>query len=389
MDIPSRFTVSIKPESLKSRLNKITFKPGSTVRLKVIGLKGDRALIDFGAFRATADMQVPVTLGAELQAKVLESGAQLKLVVIKVEPKDTASSDQRLNRLGGRTAEDFRKISTDLRQILNQTLEVHGGRAIPLAIRNILNSIHAYFEPFELREIITKLIPRIQASVENSGIFFEKTLADVISTVLEDPEAASKQKIDKLPEVRSVLARDLKSNLIMLQHLSEDKEVLTKFFSPKVLAALRGIIDTLLNDITQQQGRAVKHMDAGEPTQIFTFDLPLKEGTQAATLKIFYEKKRRTGSKKRFQISLLLSMDRLGEIRTDFFLIENDLVITFFVKEPSTKVKIEENYMQLQELLNSFFDQIQFNVMVSKKKVMDFKRKNVLIASDKKVDLRI
>ncbi len=389
MDISSQFTVSIKPDSLKSPLNKIAYKPGSTIRLKVIELRGDRALIDFGAFRATADIKSPVMLGDELQARVLESGKQLKLRVIHIEPKDPLSDDRMLNRLETLSGQDFKKVTTDLRQILSQAIESHGGRAIPHEIRYILNSLNTYFEPFELKEIITKLIPRIQAYVENSGIFFEKTLERIISILLENSEAASKKDLKDSPEVKTVLARNLKANLSMLQHLTENEEVLKRFFSPKALVSLKNIIDTLLSNITHQQGRAGGQLDSAEPFQVFTYTLPLKEDEQPARLKVYYQKKQKSGPNQGYRISLMLSMDRLGDLRTDFFLLDKDLTITFFVKEDPVKAKIQENFLELQELLHGFFNQLRLKVNVSEKKVTDFDREDFQGAGDRQVDLRV
>ena len=63
MDISSQITVAIKPELYQFVLKTSSFKPGSTLTLKVVELRGDRALIDFGQFRATADIKIPVALG--------------------------------------------------------------------------------------------------------------------------------------------------------------------------------------------------------------------------------------------------------------------------------------------------------------------------------------
>ncbi len=389
MDISSQFTVSMKPDSLKSPLNKIAYKAGSTIRLKVIELRGDRALIDFGAFRATADIKIPVMLGDELQARVLESGKQLKLRVINIEPKDPLSNDRMLNRLETLSGQDFKKVSTDLRQILSQAIESHGGRAIPHEIRYIFNRLNTYFEPFELKEMITKLVPRIQAYVENSGIFFEKALERIISTLLENSEAASNKDLNNSPEVKTVLARNLKANLSMLQHLTENEEVLKRFFSPKALVSLKNIIDTLLSNITHQQGRAGGQLDSAEPFQVFTYTLPLKEEAQPARLKVYYQKKQKSGPNQGYRVSLMLSMDRLGDLRTDFFLLDKDLTITFFVKEDPVKAKIQENFLELQELLHGFFNQLQLKVNVSEKKVTDFDREDFQGAGDRQVNLRV
>jgi hypothetical protein len=207
--------------------------------------------------------------------------------------------------------------------------------------------------------------------------------------VLVEKDGGSTRYLADQTEVKAVFNRDLKPNLLLLQQFAEDNTTLQKIFDPKTLANLKSTIDTLLGDITQQQGRAVNQLDSADPFQVFTYSLPSKEGAQQAKLKIYYEKKQKSGSQKRFQISLFLSMDQLGDIRTDFLLVENDLSITFFVTEPSTKVTIQENYSKIQKLLSSLFDQIQLKVKVSEKKVRDFDRPEVETASDKRVDIRI
>ena len=174
-----------------------------------------------------------------------------------------------------------------------------------------------------------------------------------------------------------------------LKFLMEDKEALQKFFTPRALTTLNNSINSLLSDITHQQGRAVAQLDSAEPFQVFSYVLPLKEGEQTARLKVYYQKKQKSGANKGFRISLLLSLDRLGDLRTDFFLLDKDLTITFFVKEDSVKVKIQENFLELQELLQVFFNQILLKVIVSEKKVTDFDHEDLQISGDRRVDLRI
>ena len=115
MEVSSQITVSIKPDLIKSFPSN-TFRPGSFHRLKVLELKGDRALIDFGQFRATADIRVPVTLGEELLVKVLESGKQLKLSVLNSEHKNPLSADMLTYRVGSLTDERFKNIQIDLKK---------------------------------------------------------------------------------------------------------------------------------------------------------------------------------------------------------------------------------------------------------------------------------
>ncbi len=389
METKSQITVAVKPEFYKSKLKMGALEPGSTLKLKIIELKGDRALIDFGNFRTTADIKIPVTLGEELMVRVLEAGKLLKLGVINADQKDPLSAELSGQRLKAPPDENLNKVGNDLSRILNQVADPSGGKKIPSSIFNILVNLNAYFEPFELKEIISELLPRLKSHFENSGIFFEKSLERIISQVLEEKDGGSTKSLADISGVKAVFNRDLKPNLLLLQHFIEEKETLQKIFGPRTLAVLKGAIATLLSDITRQQGRAVSQLESGDPFQVFTYTLRLKEGDQPAKLKVFYEKKQKSGSKKGFQISLLLSMDRLGDVRTDFFLLGNDLNITFYVTEPSAMIEIQENYQELDELLHDLFDQIQLKVRVSEKRVKDFDRPDVQMTGNRRVDLRI
>jgi len=389
MEINSQITVSVKPEFYKSKLKMGALEPGSTLKLKIISLNGDRALIDFGNFRATANIKIPVTLGEEMMVRVLEAGRQLKLGIITPDQKNPMSPERMGHHLETLPAENLDKIQKDLMQVLNQSLDSSGGKKTPQSIFNVLANLNTYFEPFELKEIIAELLHRLKSHFENSGIFFEKALEKVILQALGEKDAGTIKSLANLPEVKAVFSRDLKPNLLLLQQFIENKETLQKIFDPKALTILKSSINTLLADITGQQGRAVNQRESADPFQVFTYTLPLKEGSQAAKLRIYYEKKQKSGPKKGFQISLFLSMERLGDIRTDFYLLENDLNITFFVTESSTQIKIQENYSELRELLDSLFDQIQLKIKVSETKVRDFDRPIVQIAGDRQVDLRI
>ena len=389
MDIASQITVSMKPELSKSLLNVNAVKAGSILKLKIIALKGDRALIDFGKFRATADIKIPVTLGEELRVRVLEAGKQLKMSVISPEPKNPLATEILPDRFEAPDADRLKKVQADLKQIFNQALVSQTDESIPKFINNILSRLNAYFEPIALTESVTKLIPHLKAKLENSGVFFEKYLENSILKSLRNQESVTPKQPADLPEVKNIIERDFKANLMALKFIMEDKEALQKFFGPKSLTTLNSSINSLLSDISQQQGRAAGQLDSAEPFQVFSYALPIKEGRQQARLKVYYQKKQDTDANNGFRISLLLSMDRLGDLRTDFFLLDKDLTITFFVKEDPVEFKIRENFPELQDLLHGFFNQILLKVMVSEKKVMEFDHEDLQVSGDKKVDLRI
>ena len=88
--------------------------PGSTLKLKILELRGDRALIDFGNFRATADVKIPVTLGEELRVKVLASGEQLKMVVIRPEAENPLATERLPGRLETPAADSLEKVQAEV-----------------------------------------------------------------------------------------------------------------------------------------------------------------------------------------------------------------------------------------------------------------------------------
>ena len=389
MDVTSQITVSLKPELTKSSFDQNTLKPGNILKLKILELRGDRALIDFGNFRATADIKVPVIRGQELRVKILESGRQLKMGVLKPEYKNPTEMDAVSSRKENPAEVSLKKAQTDLRQIIDQIREPVVGKLDNQSIVNVLNRLNSHFEPIDLTNTITTLVSRLKSYLENSGIFFEKSLEQSLLNSFGSAESVSPKQLAELPEIKHILDRDLKANLLALKFLIDDKEGLQRLFNPRVLASFQNSINSLLSDIIQQQGRAVGQMDTMESSLVFEYLLPLDPEGQSARLKVYYQEKHNSTAKKGFRISLLLSMDRLGDLRTDFFLLDNDLTITFYVQKDSVRDRFRQNLAELQELLVGSFNQILMKVVVSEKKVSDFDHEDIRDPGDRQVDLRI
>ena len=389
MEIPSQITVAIKPDMHRAVLSMDLFKPGSILRLKILELTGDRALVDFGRFRTMADVKIPVMLGEELLVKVQEFGPQLKLSILSPDQIKTLTTDS-MGRSGGYlTAENFKNILADLKPILNQSLAPQSAVSLPIPILNIFKTLNLHFESFDLSKLAAEIMPRLKAYIENSGMFFEKFLESAIAKSSNNAESETTKHMTGFTESAAFAARDLKANLMALRNFAENEASLLKILDSRSLSTLRCTVDALLADIEQQQGRAAKQLDTTEPFQVFNYALPLKDANQTAGLKIYYQKKSKTSAKKGIQISLLLSMNRLGDLRTDFFLLEKDLTVTFFVKDRHTKTELREHYSELQELLRPFFDQLFLRVVVSEKKIKDFDHEEIHIDGDRRVDLRI
>ena len=389
MDIASQITVSLKTDSAKSFVNQSTLNPGTVLKLKILDLRGDRAVIDFGNFRATADIKVPVVRGQELQVKILETGRQLKMGVLNPGHRDLISTETGSSRTDHPIEVNLKKAQTDLKQIITQAGGASAAKFSENSIVNIFKSLTTYYEPIDLTKEITSIVSRLKSYLENSGTFFEKSLEHLLLNSIGSTDPLPSKHLANLPAIKHLFGRDLKANLLALNVLIEGREELQKLFPLRVLASLKNSIRILLKDIIQQQGRAIARMDTLDPSPVFEYLLPLESEGQTAKLKVYYQEKRDSASKKGFRISLLLSMDRLGDLRTDFLLLDDDLTVTFFVQKNSIKDTIQQNIPELQKLLEGSFDQILMKVVVSEKKVSDFDSDHFQPAGDRQVDLRV
>lgn len=173
MDITSQITVSLKPELAKSSFDQNTLKPGTILKLKILELRGDRALIDFGNFRATADIKVPVIRGQELRVRILESGSQIKMGVLRPEHKNPTEVDAVSSRKENPAEVSLKKAQTDIRQIIDQVRESQTSKLENQSIINILNRLNYYFQPVDLTKTITVLMSQLKSYLENSGVFLK------------------------------------------------------------------------------------------------------------------------------------------------------------------------------------------------------------------------
>ena len=77
MDIPSLIKMIFDPQLNRSAWAQEMIKAGDVFRLKIIEVRDQHhALIDFGKFRAMAEVQFPVKPGAELMVKVTGTEGQ-------------------------------------------------------------------------------------------------------------------------------------------------------------------------------------------------------------------------------------------------------------------------------------------------------------------------
>ena len=390
MDISSLLHAILDPRLNRSAWFQEIVKTGDVFKIKVIEVRDNhRAWVDLGKFRALAEVKFPVKAGAELLVKVSDTDGQLRLQVVEPDSKGTTGRKNVLGRLEIISFDVFNKIESDIKQAARQVLNLPGKQLPPEHIHRALVALDSHLESIDLSKTGTKLLPLLKSYVENAGFFFEKKIADAINQLVERSGVEFPKELIRSPQIKMILAKDLKPILFMIREYFESQDSISKFLNTRSLNSFKGGVDMLLADISNQQARAAHKLESPDPYHVFSFTLPIKDDQHKAKLKFYYPKKNKNGSKAGFKISLLLNMDKIGEVRTDFFLIKKELSITFFVSDNNCKIKFEENLDAINDQLTPFFDYLVLKTVVSAKKIQDFHHEDLDFGSDKQIDLRI
>ena len=270
--------------------------------------------------------------------------------------------------------------------MLGRDANLFKGEKLPPNIKNALLKIHSHFEPLNISSNISRLIPQLKSYIENSGIYFEKKLENTIENILSSFEKISVKQLSQIPEIKDILNKDLKPNLVIFKEFFSNKEIVDKSSEKREIENIRSSIDRIINDIESQKNLAITRKESTDQPQVFTHTLNLSKDEQKAKLKIYYKKKK-GDLKKGIRLSLLLSMYRMGEVRTDFFNVKSDLNITFFVTNEKAKNIIEDNIEKIKEELSRIFGNLVINVIVSERKIAQFSSEDLALSNSKMVDL--
>lgn len=165
--------------------------------------------------------------------------------------------------------------------------------------------------------------------------------------------------------------------------------LMLKVLGTKNLEAIKSTVERLLAEMVAQQGDTNVRHDRLESAHALTYALPLEENNQRARLKIYYSKKNKGKSEEGFKVSLLLAMDKIGQIRTDFLLMDKDLNITFFVNDRKIKEYVDNNSEEILGSLRAHFKRLTLNVIISENEIEEFEIKNPGVMSAGIVDLRV
>ena len=369
-------------------LEKDALKVGDKLLGKVLKIKhSGKVLIDFGRFRALARTQFPVREGDVIDVKVLEKGTPIKLG-LNIPAQEISQQAKKILRLIEFPSENaLEKLQGETKKILNHDNGIFKGRTVPIYVKDILTKIAAHFGPMHMGKSSSKLSAQLKSYIENSGIFFEKKMEKVIIKSFEAHEKLSPKALGQSSEIRDIIKNDLKPNILILKDFLDRQALIYKILGTKNLETVKNTVEKLLTEMVAQQGDTTVRHDRLESAHALTYALPLEESDQSAKLKVYYSKKKKGKSEAGFKVSLLLVMNKIGQIKTDFFLMNKDLNITFFVEDHKIKAYIDDHFEKITGALKNHFKRLTLNVIISEEEIEHFHLKDPEVLSDGILDL--
>ncbi|MCF8131145.1 MAG: hypothetical protein K9N10_21755 [Deltaproteobacteria bacterium] len=136
-------------------------------------------------------------------------------------------------------------------------------------------------------------------------------------------------------------------------------------------------------------GNSAKTAPKFDAAQIITFSLPLPEESGRGKLKVFYPKNRKNDEDEGFKMSLLLQLRNIGDVRSDFFLINKNLGITFFLNDRKIEKIIRNDMDVVKKSLEPLFSRVAIDVVVSEKEVQEFEIEQLLVDDVRLIDLKV
>lgn len=393
MEIGPAKGITLYDEAAGRAAEAAALAPGDRLRARVVEvLSGGRALVDFGRFRAVAELAFAAAAGEEFTVRVVETRGRLELAVV---PAPGGAGDAPASRpldppLAAGVFEKFQHLLGALGGRLADAPE--GGSPAAAALAQTVGRLTALFAALRPQDGAAALAERLRSLCACSGLFFEKDLEQALRLggggTAADEASHPAEGGGKAP-VRLVLDRDLKPHLAALRELLEAGAAAQRpGVRARDAARLARSAADMLAGITRQQELIAARRDDPDPFQVMHFNLPPAEGMRRAALKIGYPKRRGRRAGIGFRAALLLDLDRIGPTRVDLLQVERDLRIAFFVARHEVREAVEAGIDALKTLLAPLFSTVAVSASVSERRIARFDAEDFPPAGDRRLDVR-
>jgi len=401
MNVQAQIEFFIQSELQKLFAHQKELTPGQRLTGRVVETRpAGEALIDFGSFRAVARVAFPVTKGEVLPVTVLEQGDRLRLALVTPGSPggEVREIEPTLVRFSPPSVEFFVRLLEEGLPKLGDS-----SRPLPAPVREAVTRLVARLDPVDPAVAVARLPQLLKQVVEHSGALLEKNVAQAIERVLAAiPEGGSPPAapVGRWPGVSAAVTADLKPDLLLLRDFLAEAGQIQSPTSPQVqpqratatwAAELRQGVESMLTASSGQQREAMASYAEGRPP-VFHFTLPLSGSTRPVRLKVYFPKKKGQRGRQGFRLSLLLDLERLSAVRSDFFLIENALSVTLYVRSRETAELFHQHLPTLQTALRTFFSRLALAVEVSEQQIATFDTEDLpegTPGDNRRVDLRI
>jgi len=257
------------------------------------------------------------------------------------------------------------------------------------SLKTVLAKIEQILQPAMLSGSVEDLASRIKAFVLASGIYFEKHMESALKNLDSRHGPIDFHELAKHPAIRGLMAKDIKPNLLVLNTLLDSLSLKLPARASNFIVSVKKVVEQVLSNIGEQQLIAMEKPSEPENFQLFLHHLLFEELDKDARLKVYYRKKGRREANQQPRLSLMVEMDCLGSVRTDFWMVDRNLSVTFFVENEEAGSRINEKQIDLEKKLSETFDTVAVNVVISKKKIDDFDSEDLMLSKEKIVNLKI
>jgi hypothetical protein len=247
----------------------------------------------------------------------------------------------------------------------------------------------------DIREM-RKIAPKLHHFLKTQGHNLDKKVHFSILKVADTFELAFPRETALNPIIdettrSNILKEDMPQHLKKLEEFFKHQATSANPLDPKELEDIKKLLSRVRAEIENWQGTGDGPKKAQKPEtgQVITFSLPLPQEDGKGKLKIFYSKKRKNSTDEGFKMSLLLQMQNIGDVRTDFFLLKKQLKIAFYLNDHRLEKIIQAHTDSIKTSLAEHFERVLVNVVISERKVEDFDIEHLLTENNSLIDLRV
>jgi hypothetical protein len=362
--------------------------PGDRLRVKVVEVYDhQRALVELGRWRVLADIGFPAAAGDELQVRVVESGARLRLQRVSAAGPPALAAAM---AAGSEAAVDApRPAAVRTGPLADALQRLTAAGPLPVEVGRMADALRLFLAPLDPRSDPAALAARLRELCQESGVFLEQRLGAAVTKAGAGAGEPLTADTGSRPAPEGILATDLKARLLVLKaylesaagrQLAKDRLEMAGLTraAAEVLADIRAGQEALAQPGPQASGLPVVHLA-----------LPMPADGGRAGLKIAFGRRSAAGREQGHRAAILLELDRMGAVRADLTLAGNRLAVAVFVSRADLRELVDRHASELCDALAPFFEQVAFHVSVSSRKIARFASEELRPGNETRVDVRV